>query len=78
MTIITGVYFSLMFWIVSGLTLIAYLYFQLKPLYLSLLSLSTFLQFIEYWSIHSDIVQYNINQKVGDSADELGTLSVDY
>ena len=63
-----------MSWIFSRLTLIADLHFHLKPLYLSFLSLSSFLQFIGYCSVHSNIVQYNIDQSVGASADELSAI----
>ena len=73
-TIFTGVYLSFMAWIIGGFEIIIDVSFSLKPLYFSFRSISFLFGFIGYCSIQSNIVQYNIDQTVGASADELSAI----
>ena len=72
--IITGVHFSFMSWIFGGLSLIVKSYSDLDVLFLILLGFGYILQVIGYSSFRSNIVQYNIDQLVGASADELSVM----
>ena len=74
LTIITGVRLMFLSWIIDGLALIVNLTFNLKPLYILLQSLSLFFHFIGYCSFESNILQFNIDQAVGASADELSAI----
>ena len=78
MTIITGVYFSFISWIIAGLAIILKMFFNFELSFMILLGLSYFIQLIGYCSFRSNIIQFNIDNCVGASADEVllfnGTL----
>ena len=73
-TIIIGVYFSFVSWIIAGLAIILKTYINFELLFMILLGLSFFIQLIGYCSFRSNIVQFNIDQSVGASADELSAI----
>ena len=70
--IITGVCFSFTSWIIVGLAAIVKLYFvDFNVLLLTLSGFSYVLQVIGYCCFRSNVIQFNIDQLVGASADEL-------
>ena len=73
-TIITGVYFVFASWILSGLAVIVKTSLDLFPVFITLFSAGYILQAIGYSSVRSNIVQFNIGQSVGSSADELSAI----
>ena len=73
-TIITGVYFVFASWILSGLGVIVKTSLDLFPVYIALFSAGYIFQVIGYSSVLSNIVQFNIDQSVGSSADELSAI----
>ena len=73
-TIITGVYFVFAAWILSGLAVIVKTSLDLFPVFIALFSAGYILQVIGYSSVRSNIVQFNIDQSVGSSADELSAI----
>ena len=73
-TIITGVYFSFLSWIITGLAVILKI-FSDSTLFFFLLLLSSYItQVIGYCSFRSNIVQFSIDQSVGASSDELSAI----
>lgn len=72
--IITGVHFSFMSWIFGALSANFKSYSDLAVLFLILFTISNILQGIEYSCFRSSIVQYNVDQLVGASADELSVM----
>ena len=72
-TIITGVHFSFLSWIIAGLAVIVNI-FSDSTLFLILLCVGFILQVIGYCSFRSNIVQFSIDQSVGASADELSAI----
>ena len=72
--IITGVYFSFASWVTFGIAVIVDIYFNIDALYWSILGLAYFLQVIGYSSFRSNIVQFNIDQLIGASADKLSAV----
>ena len=73
-TIITGVYFVFASWILGGLAVIVKTSLDLFPVFITLFSAGYILQVIGYSSVRSNIVQFNIDQSVGSSADELSAI----
>ena len=73
-TIITGVYFSFVSWIIAGLAIILKMSFNFELPFMILLGLSYFIQLIGYCSFRSNIIQFNIDQSIGASADELSAI----
>ena len=73
-SIIIGVYISFIAWIIGGLAVIVNSFITLKPLYLSSLFFYLILQSIGYCTVHSNIVQFNIDQSVGASANQLSAI----
>ena len=73
-TIITGVYFVFAAWILGGLAVIVKTSLDLFPVFITLFSAGYILQVIGYSSVRSNIVQFNIDQSVGSSADELSAI----
>ena len=73
-TIIAGVYFSFVSWIIAGLSIILKMSFNFELPFMILLGLSYFIQLIGYCSFRSNIVQFNIDQSIGASADELSAI----
>ena len=72
--IITGVYFSFASWVTFGIAVIVNKNLNIDALYWSILGLGYFLQVIGYCSIRSNIVQFNIDQLIGASADKLSAV----
>ena len=73
-SIIAGVHFSFVCWLIVGLMLFIKIYFMLElPLYI-LMAFGYILQVIGYCSFRSNIIQFNIDQAIGASADELSTI----
>ena len=72
--IITGVYFSFASWVTTGIVAIVNIYLNIDALYWSVLGLGYFLQVIGYSSFRSNIVQFNIDQLIGASADKLSAV----
>ena len=73
-SIIIGVYISFIAWIIGGLAVIVNSFITLKPLYLSSLFFYLILQSIGYCTVRSNIVQFNIDQSVGASANQLSSI----
>ena len=73
-SIIAGVHFSFLSWLIGGLILIIKIYFTLEVPVLILIGLAYILQVIGYCSFRSNIIQFNIDQAIGASADELSTI----
>ena len=73
-TIITGVHFSFLSWIIGGLAAIVDIFSDSTLFFLILSSASYILQVIGYSSFHSNIIQFSIDQSVGASADELSAI----
>ena len=73
-TIITGVHFSFLSWIIAGLAVIVNIFSDSTLFFLILLSACYITQVIGYCSFHSNIVQFSIDQSVGASADELSAI----
>ena len=73
-TIITGIYLLFASWILGGLAVIVRTSLNLFPVYITLFSTGYIFQVIGYSSIRSNIVQFNIDQSVGSSADELSAI----
>ena len=72
--IIIGVYFSFASWITFSIAVIINVYFNINALYWLILGLAYFLQVIGYSSFRSNIVQFNIDQLIGASADKLSAV----
>ena len=72
--IITGVYFSFASWVTFGIAVIVNIFLNIDALYWSVLGLGYFLQVIGYCSFRSNIVQFNIDQLIGASADKLSAV----
>ena len=73
-TIITGVYFVFASWILIGLAVIVKTSLNLFSVFIALFSAGFIFQVIGYSSVRSNIVQFNIDQSVGSSADELSAI----
>ena len=73
-TIITGVYFSFVSWIIAGLIITLKMFFNLELLFWILLGIGYFIQLIGYCSFRSNIIQFNIDQSIGASAEELSAI----
>ena len=73
-TIITGVHFSFLSWIIAGLAVIVNTFSDSTMFFLILLCACYILQVIGYCSFRSNIVQFSIDQSVGASADELSAI----
>ena len=72
--IIIGVYFSFASWVTCGIAVIINVYLNIDALYWSILGLAYLLQVIGYSSFRSNIVQFNIDQLIGASADKLSAV----
>ena len=72
--IIIGVYFSFASWVTCGIAVIVNIYLNIDVLYWSILGVAYFLQAIGYSSFRSNIVQFNIDQLIGASADKLSAV----
>ena len=72
--IITGVYFSFASWVTCGIAVIVNVYLNIDVLYWSVSGVAYFLQVIGYSSFRSNIVQFNIDQLIGASADKLSAV----
>ena len=72
--IITGVYFSFASWVTCGIVVIINIYLNIDALFWLVLGLGYFLQVIGYGSFRSNIVQFNIDQLIGASADKLSAV----
>ena len=72
--IITGVYLSFLSWIFCGLSFICKMYGNVDVPYWMFLGLAYILQVIGYCSFRSNIIQFNIDQLVGSSADKLSAV----
>ena len=73
-SIIIGVHISFIAWIIGGLALTVNSFIKLKPLFFSSLFFYLILQMIGYGTVHSNIVQFNIDQSVGVSANQLSAI----
>ena len=73
--IITGVYFSFASWVTCGIAVIINIYLNIDALFWLVLGLGYFLQVIGYGSFRSNIVQFNIDQLIGASADKLSAVN---
>ena len=73
-TIITGVHFSFLSWIIAGLAVIVEIFSDSTLFFLIFLFAAYILQVIGYCSFHSNIVQFSIDQSVGASVDELSAI----
>ena len=67
-------YFVFASWILSGLAVIVKTSLDLFPVFIALFSAGYIFQVIGYSSVGSNIVQFNIDQSVGSSADELSAI----
>ena len=72
--IIIGVYFSFASWVTFGIAVFINVYFNIDTLYWLILGLAYFLQVIGYCNFRSNIVQFNIDQLIGASANKLSAV----
>ena len=73
-SIIIGVHISFIGWVIGGLAYIVNSFIKLTPLYFSSLFFYVILQIIGYGTVHSNIFQFNIDQSVGASANQLSAI----
>ena len=74
-TIIVGVHFSFLSWIITGLTIIIKTYLpEYDTLSLITLTIAFILELIGSCCFYSNIVQFSLDQVIGASADELSTI----
>ena len=74
-TIIVGVHFSFVSWIITGLSIIIKSYLpEYDILSLVTFSIAFILELIGSCSFYSNIVQFSLDQVIGASADELSTI----
>ena len=73
-SIITGVYLSFISWIIAGLGFTIKPFLHYNVLYYVISSVTYLVQVIGYSCVRSNIVQYNIDQAIGASADELSAI----
>ena len=73
-SIVTGVYLSFLSWIIAGLAVIIKTLSHYNVLMLIISGVAYLLQVIGYSFIRSNIVQFNIDQAIGASGDELSTI----
>ena len=72
--ITTGIIMCFLAWIFVGIECIVKDSFEISSLFYILSGLSCLLQIVGYTSFKANIVQYNVDQLVGASADELSTV----
>ena len=73
-SIITGVYLSSLSWIIAGLAVIIKTSSHYNVLFYITSGVAYLLQVIGYSCVRSNIVQFNIDQAIGASGDELSTI----
>ena len=73
-SIITGVYLSFLSWIIGGLGFIIKTSSHYNVLFHITIGVGYFLQVIGYSCVRSNIIQFNIDQAIGASGDELSTI----
>ena len=73
-SIITGVYLSFLSWIIAGLGIIIKFFLHYNVLYYIISGLTYLLQVIGNSCVRSNIVQFNIDQAIGASGDELSAI----
>ena len=73
-SIITGVYLSFLSWIIAGLSFIIKSSSHYNVLYYITSGVAYLLQVIGYSCVRSNIIQFNIDQAIGASGDELSAI----
>ena len=73
-SIITGVYLSFLSWIIAGLAFIIKSSSQYNVLFYITSGVAYLLQVIGYSCVRSNIIQFNIDQAIGASGDELSSI----
>ena len=73
-TIIAGVYLSFVSWIICGVATIVETFMNIDTLYLVVLGVVYILELIGYCCFRSNIIQFNIDQLIGASADKLSAV----
>ena len=73
-TIITGVYLSFISWLIAGLAVIINILLDCNVLIWIISGVAYLLQVIGYSCVRSNIIQFNIDQAIGASADELSAI----
>ena len=73
-SIITGVYLSFLSWMIAGLLFTIKPFLHYNVLYYIISLVSYLLQVIGYSCVQSNIIQFNIDQAVGASGDELSAI----
>ena len=73
-SILTGVYLIFLAWIIAGLAVIVKTNLELDLLFLILLCFAWVLQVIGYCTFRSNIIQFNIDQAIGASANVLSAI----
>ena len=78
-TIIAGVYFSFLSWIIAGLIIVIKKYLpEYDTLSLIALSIAFILEVIGGCCFYSNLIQFNLDQVIGASADELSAIIYSY
>ena len=73
-SIITGVYLSFISWIIAGLAFIMNILLHFNVLFWIISGVAYLLQVIGYSCVRSNIIQFNIDQAIGASGDELSAI----
>ena len=73
-SIVTGVYLSFISWIIAGLVVIMKTLLQCNVLFWIISAVAYLLQVIGYSCVRSNIIQFNVDQAVGASGDELSAI----
>ena len=72
--IVTGIFLCFFAWILFGLNFIIRVYWQNNPLFFVIYVLGYLCAVVGYTAFRANIVQFNIDQMVGASADELSAI----
>ena len=72
--IVTGIYLCFFAWILSGVGVIIITYWSNTPFFFVIYALGFLCITVGYTAIRANIVQFNVDQVVGASADELSAI----
>ena len=72
--IVTGIFFSFFAWILSGVGFITAAYWLNNPLFFVLYAIAYLCAVVGYTAFRANIVQFNVDQLVGASANELSAI----
>ena len=73
-SILTGVVLCFIAWVIGAISIIIHSYYNSKQLLMMVYGIAAIFEAFGYGFFHANIVQYNIDQLIGASADELSTI----